>query len=313
MRVLAFLIWLVIATPSISADSPIVAVKSYLSNHALANKGLIDKKAIWDNIDDSALSQKYGNRWLEMKPKISFNGFNHDSYTILRAEGNFVIVSVNYSGSKGIKTPRYLLFLVRKDGRGQYRVVPGSDISEHGYINPYLIYLQGLVTQDTVGGPVRDYLANFCSSIQSGETSTPRSEVVSRFLKAYQEKQSRSVQWGYFDVSDLKKTMGHAAANEIETKGSFDGYEYDTFQIEKEFGDFVIASALSSKWFDQSPVHLLFHVRKAKDGSYKIIPGRLPESDHDIDPYVISVSRQNSGQSVDEYFSNLGLYCAAVK
>lgn len=311
MRILAFFIWLVIATPSISAESPVSAVKAYLNDSALANKGLIDKKAIWESLDDSSLSQKYGNRWPEIKPKINFNGFNHDSYTILREKGNFVIAGVVNSGWIGIKTPLYILFLVRQDSRGQYRVVPRSEVSGGGYIDPFLISLQGLVIQDAIGGPLRDYLANFCSSIQSGEASTPRSDVVSEFLKAHQEKQNRRVQWAYFDASDLEKSVGPEATKEIKAKRSFNGYGHDTFKIEKEFGNFVLASVLSSKWEKQVPAYLLFHVRKTKDGSYKIVPGRLGSFDF-IDPVVMDINSR-SDYSVDEYFSNLGLYCAAVK
>lgn len=310
MRTLAFIYYLLISTTLMAADSPVLAVKSYLNDVVLVNKGLIGKSALWNHIDDSALIQKYGNHWSEIRPKIEFNGYKEDSYVILRSKGDFVIAGVVNSGWEGHKTPRYLLFIARKDGAGRYKLVPVIDRSDNRYVDPYLISLDGLVSQDIAGGSQRDYLSDICTSIRSGDTSakTPRSDVVTAYLKAFQTKESSRSLWSYFDTSDLKKTLGQEGLNRRLANWAFNGYSSANFKIEKEVGNLVLASYLSQNWIDQQPVYVLFYVRKGNDGGYKIIPGRSTE--RFIDPHVVDLGNQSKA---DRFFSNIGFYCSSEK
>lgn len=306
MRLAAFIAGLCISTGALSAGtSPRAVVETFLKDQALVNKGLIDKKALWDSVDDSSLGQTYGTRWSEIKPQINFNGFKHETYSILRVDGNFVIAGVSkadWGGRTG-----YSLFQTRKGTFFQYLIEPGHFGEKSRYVNPHWVDFQGLISSDSPTSKPRNYLTEFCAALQlRNPTKTQRSDVVAAYLRLQGDDRNISKLWSNLDTSVLEETIGAKNLQNIKASVKVNSYSVESFKIDREFGDFVLVSVPNKP---HRNTYLVFNVRKSPNGNFKITPGRLMEEW--IEPWAMEFT-QYSETTPENDFSRIGRYCSEI-
>ncbi len=306
MRLAAFIAGLFISTGAFSAGtSPRAVVETFLKDQVLVTKGLIDKNALWDSIDDSSLGQTYGNRWAEIKPQIKFNGWNHTSYSILRADGKFVIAGVSKPDWYG--STQYSLYQTRRTILGQYLIEPGRFQEGSRYLDSFSVDLKGLISTDSPTSKPRNNLPDLCAALQlPNPTKTERSDAVAAYVRLQLVERNNRKLWSHFDTSALEESVGAKNLQNIKTTVRVNSYSYASFKIEREFGDFVIVSVPKTLAEDS---HVVFRVRKLQNGSFKFIPGTMLNGW--IEPWVMSFSYFNDEQQEDA-LTRIGRYCSEI-
>lgn len=127
-----------------NTERSVVAAR-FLEYQKLVELNIKDKSGLWDFIDPSRAISKFGSL-SKAKASLYFNGYSHDSYKIVKEEGNLVFAEIAKS-TWDDKTPLLLVFLVKKKNN-KFLIMPSK--VDNRSIDPWALQGNGLTPDEWI-------------------------------------------------------------------------------------------------------------------------------------------------------------------